>query len=207
MANKSLPLKPSKVIEVISIVVIIALPVMTIATLALAIYVLIQGYSKLLNGLSITAIASTIAAVGSVAVIVIFDRPVQRIRATAALTEPASIDEMSGIQFEEYVANLLRKAGWEGVTITPATGDHGVDIIAVHNGQKYAIQCKRYRSAVNTKAVQEVYTGKGVYEADYAVVITNSAFTQKAKEMAEKLDIKLWDRNTLEHLLESNLEI
>jgi Restriction endonuclease len=39
------------------------------------------------------------------------------------------VDQMRGIEFEQYVAARLRQNGWE-VSTTAATGDYGVDLIA-----------------------------------------------------------------------------
>ena len=64
-------------------------------------------------------------------------------------------DSMSGEQFEEFCADILRGNGYIDVQVTPTTGDHGIDILAKKDGVKYAIQCKRYSKPVGNKAVQE----------------------------------------------------
>src|ERR1700739_2385230 len=46
----------------------------------------------------------------------------------------ASVDMMSGREFEKYVAARIRNMGWK-VSTTPATGDFGVDLIAQRNGE------------------------------------------------------------------------
>ena len=180
---------------------VILLSLMIALNLILSICVLIRNPGRLLNGLSIALMVFTVATAAIFIAAIFVDEPREKLRAASGVDDSVPVDEMSGVQFEEYVAGLLRGANWAEVTLTPATGDHGVDITAVYDGEKYAIQCKRYRSAVNTKAVQEVYAGKGVYDADRAVVITNSGFTQKAGEMAGKLNIELWDMTKLERML------
>ena len=45
------------------------------------------------------------------------------------MSDLAAIDEMSGVEFEEFVAAQLRTRGWS-VTHTVSTGDYGVDLIA-----------------------------------------------------------------------------
>lgn len=37
----------------------------------------------------------------------------------------------------------------------------------------------------------------------YGIVVTNSYFSQNATELAEKIGIVLWDRNTLRQILTS----
>ncbi len=112
-----------------------------------------------------------------------------------------NLDDMSGIEFEVCVAELLKKIGYRDVTTTKATGDYGVDIIAHKDGHKYVIQCKRYSISLGVKPVQEVYSGQQYYKADRAVVVTNAHFTQNAKELAQRTGVELWDREKLISML------
>jgi restriction system protein len=75
----------------------------------------------------------------------------------------SAIDGMEGHEFEHFCADLLRKVGFSEVTVTPGSGDQGVDVLAVKNGIKYAIQCKNYASALSNTPVQEVSAGKQFY--------------------------------------------
>ena len=70
----------------------------------------------------------------------------------------AAIDEMSGVEFEEFVAAQLRTRGW-GVTRTASVGDYGVDLVAKKDGVRMAVQCKRLAKAVGVAAVQQVVSG------------------------------------------------
>lgn len=112
-----------------------------------------------------------------------------------------NIDAMSGIEFERFVADLLRHNDFTNVYTTQASGDNGVDIIAKKDKLKYAIQCKRYSSNIGNHAVQEVFSGKVFYGADVAVVVTTSDFTRQAVVAASKLDVKLWGRQKLNSLI------
>lgn len=113
------------------------------------------------------------------------------------------VDLLEGHSFEYYCAELLRKNGYKKVEVTKGSGDQGVDIIAIKNNVKYAIQCKNYHSKIGNKAVQEVYTGKKYYKCDVAVVLTNAYFTQSAKELAIATEVLLWDRNILAELIKN----
>ncbi len=114
-----------------------------------------------------------------------------------------SFDSMSGEQFEEFCADILRGNGYQNVELTPTTGDHGIDIIARKDGVKYAIQCKRYSKPVGNKAIQEAYSGKTIYNADVAVVMTNTEFTSQAIQDATKLNVLLWGRDKIDSLQRS----
>ena len=103
------------------------------------------------------------------------------------------IDDLSGVEFEQYCKKLLLAHGFSHVDDTPKSGDRGIDLIAEKDDIRYVIQCKRYAGNVGNKAVQEAYSGKGIYNADVAVVMTNSHFTAQAIEDAKRLRVKLWD--------------
>ncbi len=106
-------------------------------------------------------------------------------------------DDMSGEEFEDFCSYLLRKNGFSHVRMTPESGDQGVDLVAYRKEVKYGFQCKRYKSWVGNKAVQEIYAGIKMYDCEYGVVLTNSRFTDSAKELAQSTDIELWDRGDL----------
>ena len=116
------------------------------------------------------------------------------------LKEPTHYDDMSGHEFEEYCAILLKNNGFVDVEVTSGSGDFGVDVLAAKDGVSYAIQCKRQSSNVGVKAVQEIFSGKEFYKRHIGVVFTNQHFTHSAKEKAERTGILLWDRDKLDEL-------
>ena len=100
---------------------------------------------------------------------------------------------MDGYQFEYQCAEILKRNGFSRVQVTQSSGDQGVDIIARKHRKKYGIQCKYYSYPVGNKAVQEAYAGANFYDCDKAMVMTNLTFTRAATELAEKLEVELWD--------------
>ena len=116
--------------------------------------------------------------------------------------KPLPVDEMDGLAFEKFCAELLEKKGFIDVNITKASGDFGVDILAEKDGVTYAIQCKRYGDPVGVKAIQEAYAGREYYDRMVGAVLTNQYFTTPAVEAAKKLKILLWDRGYLESMME-----
>ena len=104
-------------------------------------------------------------------------------------------DYMNGYDYEEECADELRRMGFTEVEVTKSSGDQGIDVIAWKNGLKYGIQCKHYQGSVPNKAVQEAHAGAAYYDCDVAVVMTNSTFTESAKELAHKIGVKLWSSN------------
>lgn len=120
---------------------------------------------------------------------------------TLCSTGNADIDTMDGHAFEFYCADLLKGNGFSNVEVTQGSGDHGIDILAEKYDISYAIQCKCYSSNVGNAAVQQAHTGKSLYHKDVAVVLTNQYFTQQAKEEANTLGVKLWDRDKLQEMI------
>lgn len=113
-----------------------------------------------------------------------------------------SLDEMEGHDFEYYCAELLKKRGFEEVSVTKGSGDYGVDVLAEKDGVTYAIQCKAYTTPVGVKAVQEACAGREFYDRMVGAVLTNQYFTKPAVEAAKKLKILLWDRGYLDSMIE-----
>lgn len=110
------------------------------------------------------------------------------------------IDLMTGVEFEKCIGDLFTRKGYS-VSYTKATGDQGIDVIAEKDGYKLGIQAKRYTGSVGNAAVQEAVAGKQYYGLDKVMVITNSAFTQAAIDLANANDIVLWDREVLKENL------
>lgn len=123
-------------------------------------------------------------------------------------TDIKTIDQLAGIQFEHFLKSLFIRQGFQ-VTMTPGSGDQGVDLILNNGSRKIAIQAKRYNvnSKVSVPAIQEVYTGKQVYGCNEAYVITTSFFTNQAIIMGNKVGVKLIDRNGLQKLLNGKMRL
>ncbi len=126
----------------------------------------------------------------------------------AVIYDMSRVDAMEGHEFEHFIANLLRKLGYQKVEVTPGSGDQGVDVLAEKDGVRYAIQCKCYSSDLGNTPIQEINTGKMVYHCHVGVVVTNRYFTQSAREAAKATGVLLWDRSKLTDLLaQAQMEI
>lgn len=113
--------------------------------------------------------------------------------------EEQSVDTLSGVDYEEYCAKTLEDAGWE-VETTVATGDQGVDLIAIIDDIRVCIQCKRYSKPVGNKAVQEIAAGVTHWNGTHAVVVSNAGFTKAAQKLAESTGVFLVSDLELENL-------
>ena len=110
------------------------------------------------------------------------------------------IDRMTGEEFESFCKTLLEKYNFK-VKRTPKHGDFGIDLIATKDKRKIGIQCKRWNKKIGVKAIQEVVAGKNYYKCNEAMVITNNYFTENAKKLAQKNNVKLIDRNKLSEII------
>lgn len=111
-------------------------------------------------------------------------------------------DLMTGNDFEYFVADILNKIGYKA-QVTKATGDQGLDIIAVKGTFRLGVQTKRWSGSVGNKAIQETVAGKAYYNVDQVLVVTNSYFTNEAIALARANNVMLWDRHDLEEKMKS----
>jgi len=113
---------------------------------------------------------------------------------------------------------LLRAAEWEGflklvftelgyqVELTGMSGDQGVDLVLRREGRKIAVQAKGYAGGVPNSSVQQAYAGQGFYECHACAVITNSRFTESARELAGKLGCVLVDEERLIRIMNRQVD-
>lgn len=113
------------------------------------------------------------------------------------------IDKMNGHEFEIFIKYLFIQLGYEA-TITKATRDQGIDVIAIKDNESIGIQTKCYSDSVENSAIQQVVAGKKIYNVNEIMVITNNYFTQQAIELAQVNDVILWDRYELKKQLDEN---
>jgi len=140
-------------------------------------------------------------AVGTSFVIVLITKLVMRARRWRGYRSPdlLEIDNMTGLEFERYVASMLRSHGYTHVRLTEEY-DLGVDIIAEKQGIKWGIQVKRYSGLVKADAVRQVVTALKFYKCDQSMVVTNSYFSNVAKRLADSNDCVVIDRDKLRNV-------
>lgn len=107
-----------------------------------------------------------------------------------------AIDTMTGKEFEEFLAEFFEKRGYK-TTLTPLSGDYGVDVIIENDFVKIGIQAKRYSDKVPNAAVQEAIASLKHYGLDKAMVITNNYFQPSAIQLAKDNGVILWNRDKL----------
>ncbi len=114
----------------------------------------------------------------------------------------AQVDKMTGQEFEDFVADLLRRQGYQ-VKSVGGYEDMGIDLVATNpQGIRHAIQAKCWNARqVDMSAVRAAVARRQVHNCHKSVVITNNYFTRRAISLAQKNDCKLIDREVLDREL------
>jgi Holliday junction resolvasome RuvABC ATP-dependent DNA helicase subunit len=116
------------------------------------------------------------------------------------------LQHLTGVQFEQLITALLLRMGFQA-RMTQASGDGGVDIVAVLDkpflGGTYLVQCKKYIDAlVGAPLIRDFY---GAISADHkatkGIMVTTSGFTDEARNFANSVGIELIDGMKLNELL------
>jgi restriction system protein len=104
-----------------------------------------------------------------------------------ARVDLSEVDRMTGVEFEEHVAGLMRTHGYTAVTVVGGADDGGVDVLGrAPDGQAVVVQCKRWNSPVPPN---EVRAFLGVlatsYEGYRGVFVASNGFTEAAAREGE----------------------
>lgn len=127
--------------------------------------------------------------------IALFDAELtERVRGWAEDADATSADgrfsSADPYEYERWCASQLARCGWKAEA-TRSSGDQGVDVVAVKNGIKVALQCKLHSSAVGNKAIQEVHAAAAFIDATHAAVVAPTDYTRAARQLAGKLNVLL----------------
>jgi hypothetical protein len=113
-------------------------------------------------------------------------------------------------EFEHFVAEVWDSMGWD-TQVTTASNDDGIDVIATKSGihqEKAAIQAKKYAPSnkIGQPDIQQYDTlRRQDSSVDVVVVVTTSEFSKKAKELAERLNVKTVNGSAIANAALENL--
>jgi restriction system protein len=116
--------------------------------------------------------------------------------------DPNCIYGLSPRQFEELVAELLHKQGYE-IALTPPSHDGGFDMYAARKDGLgeflYLVECKRYapQRPVGVEIVRSLYGVVQKEEASAGILVTTSRFTRGATEFQTAIRHRLSLRDYL----------
>jgi|GEM_PF-2864481 len=108
------------------------------------------------------------------------------------------------ILFEKYVIGLFKSYGWT-ISITKKTKEQASYLVAINEiGLTEIVLCISNVKTVGQSAVREIYSAKSQYNGHIGMIITNAAYTESARQLAESLDVYLLHYETLSKILDSN---
>ena len=122
----------------------------------------------------------------------------------------AQLFTMPSAEFETLVVQLLVALGFDDVTLTPASGDGGIDVrgtLVVGDviRTRMAVQVKRWKRNVQAPTVQQVRGSLGTHEQ--GLIVTTSDFSKGAYTEAERpnaVPVALMNGDQLVRLLVEN---
>jgi len=121
-----------------------------------------------------------------------------------AQSDKTSVLDMSPRRFEEFLAELFVRLGYE-VELTQATRDGGADLLCLRNLNgipfRFAVEIKRYKEGrnIDVSLVRAFVGANEEHRANQLVYVTTSAYTKPAVEYANKckpyfLNLKKYDQ-------------
>ncbi|GHD18501.1 hypothetical protein GCM10010313_48600 [Streptomyces violarus] len=114
----------------------------------------------------------------------------------------AAMDAMNGREFEERVAELLRRDGCTDVVVRGGGRDRGIDISALTaDGRRIVVQCKRFAPhlSITSPDVQKFAgAAKVLHESEVALFVATCPFTRDAQNIAAESGITAVHRGLLE---------
>jgi len=105
------------------------------------------------------------------------------------------LDVMHEEDFLDYVARLLGNQGCKTTIVQGCVT--GIEIIAEKKGKQYATMAVRSKSPLTEKIVVMASDGSKTHGCFGAMIVTNSSFSDKAKDLARASRIKLVDGEML----------
>lgn len=103
---------------------------------------------------------------------------------------------LDGHEFEEAVAVVYRKKGYEAV-VSKQGGDKGIDIILTRENKKIAVQCKAHNKPVSPSVVRDLYGTMNHFGYSEGILVSRNGFTVGVYEFAKDKPIELVNLNNL----------
>jgi Restriction endonuclease/Holliday junction DNA helicase RuvB P-loop domain len=108
------------------------------------------------------------------------------------MTTLDELQELDPIGFEHFVKRVLEGLGYSVLT-TKTSGDHGVDLILLKQGERSIAQCKRIRGTVSAGDVRDFYGTIQHEKAKRGFFITTGTFSLPALVWSRGKNITLVD--------------
>jgi hypothetical protein len=115
--------------------------------------------------------------------------------------------QMNGKTLVTFLEQVFQEHGYT-VESTGKMGQTGIDLVVVRDGARVAVQVKGLQaSTVDAAVVQQTDAGRGRFQCRRAAVITNAQFLPSARQLADKLGVRLVDAGEIPDLIEGRIEV
>lgn len=127
----------------------------------------------------------------------------KKIKREMLLSSSSIIASLSPFEFEDYIADLLQKVGFEKIQQTPYRNDGGKDIICYYKDNKYYVECKHYgiNNKISRPLMQKLFAAMTEDNVAKGIFITTSSFSTEAIEYGKKHHIRTIDGDELAHII------
>ncbi len=100
----------------------------------------------------------------------------------------SDLQHMTGLEFEQFVAELLEARGFEVERRGGAKPDGGIDMLARQGGRTYVVQCKQWRQWIGRPLVQQLLgVVSGGTGFDGGIFVTTGLFSDEARDFERRL--------------------
>jgi restriction system protein len=137
--------------------------------------------------------------------------PAGRLNAVRGLIDAATVHYLSSrvcfspdgssIPYEQLVANSLTDLGWETEPFRVPNDDR-TELIAEMRHKRVLIHCRRFADSTGLLAIDNVCAHQLLASADFVVLVGNSKFTKRAKQLAASRSVLVLHHNQLTQLEE-----
>ena len=115
--------------------------------------------------------------------------------------------QMNAKTLVTFLEQVFQEHGYT-VESTGKMGQTGIDLVVVRDGARVAVQVKGFQAGtVNAQVVQQTDAGRGRFQCRRAAVITNAQFLPSARQLADKLGVRLIDAGEMPELIGGRVEL
>ncbi|MDP5276205.1 restriction endonuclease [Chengkuizengella axinellae] len=111
------------------------------------------------------------------------------------------------LDFEHFVADLIKINYGGQVTVSKGSGDFGIDFEHRVKGALYLGQVKAYKNDIPYDPIASIHSNMVKHDAKGGYVINTAGFSEGAKQYAKGLNIKLIDGVELVNLWLTSLKV
>lgn len=114
--------------------------------------------------------------------------------------------QLNGFEFEIFAREFFKAKGYIAKE-TQFSHDHGADVIAWKDNEKYVIQAKLYSKSVNKYGIYQTHHAMKHYKADHAILFTSSDTNNNANDAAKVFNVKIINGHDIDLFLRKNQSI